>query len=139
MVIFHGRADMTVPFSDAESLCAAVKGAGNRCELFGDDEATHGFFNQQVAGGRWFRETLLEADRYLTKLGYLRAVPEVFPGKALRREGTIGSRHDAGVAELADAQDLKSWDPQGSCGFDSHPRHKALYLVDRPKAATPWT
>ena len=73
MVIFHGRADMTVPFSDAESLCAAVKGAGNRCELFGYDEATHGFFNQQVAGGRWFRETLLEADRYLTKMEYLPA------------------------------------------------------------------
>ena len=29
----------------------------------------------------------------------------------------------AGVAKLADAQDLKSWDPKGSCGFDSHPRH----------------
>jgi hypothetical protein len=27
------------------------------------------------------------------------------------------------VAKLADAQDLKSWDPKGSCGFDSHPRH----------------
>ena len=30
----------------------------------------------------------------------------------------------AGVAKLADAQDLKSWDPQGSCGFDSHLRHQ---------------
>src|SRR4029450_1964879 len=29
---------------------------------------------------------------------------------------------NAGVAELADAQDLKSWVPQGACGFDSHPR-----------------
>src|SRR5438552_1435662 len=28
----------------------------------------------------------------------------------------------AGVAELADAQDLKSWVPQGACGFDSRPR-----------------
>jgi hypothetical protein len=25
---------------------------------------------------------------------------------------------------MADAQDLKSWDPKGSCGFDSHPRHQ---------------
>ena len=32
----------------------------------------------------------------------------------------------AGVAELADAQDLKSWVPQGACGFDSHPRHHIL-------------
>ncbi len=28
----------------------------------------------------------------------------------------------AGVAELADAQDLKSCDPRGSCGFDPRPR-----------------
>lgn len=33
----------------------------------------------------------------------------------------------AGVAELADAQDLKSCDPKGSCGFDPRPRH---HLVD---------
>ena len=31
------------------------------------------------------------------------------------------------MAELADAQDLKSWVPKGACGFDSHPRH---YLRD---------
>jgi hypothetical protein len=30
---------------------------------------------------------------------------------------------NAGVAELADAQDLKSCDPKGSCGFDPRPRH----------------
>ena len=29
----------------------------------------------------------------------------------------------AGVAELADAQDLKSWVPEGTCGFDPRPRH----------------
>ena len=29
----------------------------------------------------------------------------------------------AGVAELADAQDLKSWVPRGACGFDPRPRH----------------
>src|ERR1043165_7202874 len=34
-----------------------------------------------------------------------------------------GSRDRAGVAELADAQDLKSWVPQGACGFDARPRH----------------
>ena len=29
----------------------------------------------------------------------------------------------AGVAELVDARDLKSWVPNGACGFDSRPRH----------------
>ena len=31
----------------------------------------------------------------------------------------------AWVAKLADATDLKSVDPKGSCGFDSRPRHHA--------------
>ena len=35
---------------------------------------------------------------------------------------------DAGVAKLADAQDLKSWDPEGSCGFDSRPRHSRSFV-----------
>ena len=30
----------------------------------------------------------------------------------------------AGVAKLADAQDLKSWDRKRSCGFDPRPRHQ---------------
>jgi catechol 2,3-dioxygenase-like lactoylglutathione lyase family enzyme len=33
-------------------------------------------------------------------------------------------RHHAGVAKLADAQDLKSWAAKAACGFDSHPRHQ---------------
>ena len=32
----------------------------------------------------------------------------------------------AWVAKLADATDLKSVDPKGSCGFDSRPRHHKL-------------
>jgi hypothetical protein len=35
----------------------------------------------------------------------------------------------AGVAELADAQDLKSWVPQGACGFDPRPRHKPIPIM----------
>ena len=29
--------------------------------------------------------------------------------------------------EMADAQDLKSWDPKKSCGFESHHRHHFNY------------
>ena len=35
----------------------------------------------------------------------------------------------AWVAKLADATDLKSVDPKGSCGFDSRPRHHASQSV----------
>ena len=37
----------------------------------------------------------------------------------------------AGVAKLADAQDLKSWVPQGACGFDPRPRHQMLQRFRR--------
>ena len=33
----------------------------------------------------------------------------------------------AWVAKLADATDLKSVDPKGSCGFDSRPRHHTFH------------
>ena len=46
------------------------------------------------------------------------------PSSGQRPEArTILRNPYAGVAKLADAQDLKSWDPKGSCGFDPRPRH----------------
>jgi hypothetical protein len=35
------------------------------------------------------------------------------------------------MAELADAQDLKSWVPKGACGFDSRPRHSYVVAQKR--------
>jgi acetyl esterase/lipase len=70
-VIFHGKADTTVPYSGVERFCVESKAAGNQCELFGYDQAPHGFFNPSRDEGRWYRETLLEMDRFLTRLGYL--------------------------------------------------------------------
>ena len=39
----------------------------------------------------------------------------------------------AGVAKLADAQDLKSWVRKRTCGFDSRPRH---HLVESDTSST---
>jgi len=69
-LILHGKADTTVPYADVERYCAEAGALGNQCRLVGYDGATHGFFNQG-RGEKWFRETLLEADRFLTTLGYL--------------------------------------------------------------------
>lgn len=71
MVIFHGKADTTVPYADAEKFCAEASKLGNRCQLVGYEGATHGFFNPSRDEGKWYRETLLEMDRFLTKMGYL--------------------------------------------------------------------
>jgi uncharacterized protein len=40
----------------------------------------------------------------------------------------------AGVAELADAADLKSAGPQGSCRFDSGPRHQCFTDGEAPRS-----
>lgn len=70
-VIFHGKADTTVPYADVERFCMESKKVGSQCQLLGYEGATHGFFNPSRDEGRWYRETLLEMDRFLTKLGYL--------------------------------------------------------------------
>jgi dipeptidyl aminopeptidase/acylaminoacyl peptidase len=75
-VIFHGTADTSVPYADVDRFCAEARNRGNQCQLVGYEGATHGFFNPQNAAGKWYRETLLEADRFLTKIGYL---PEPVP------------------------------------------------------------
>ena len=80
--VLHGKADATVPFADVERFCAAATERGNQCQLVGYEGAAHGFFNPQVAEGQWHRETLLEADRFLTRLGYLT------PGTAAGRRPT---------------------------------------------------
>ncbi len=70
-IIFHGRADTTVPFATAEAFTAAMKKAGNRCELVGYDDQPHGFFNREP-----FRtKTLIEADKFLASLGWLTGPP----------------------------------------------------------------
>jgi acetyl esterase/lipase len=69
-LVLHGRADTAVPYATVEAFCAAMKQAGSRCELVGYDGMPHGFFN--VAK---YAETLSEADRFLTSLGYLPARP----------------------------------------------------------------
>jgi acetyl esterase/lipase len=69
--ILHGKSDTTVPYSDVERFCVKARAFGNRCELFGYEGAEHGFFNPQNESGKWYRETLSEADRFLTAIGFL--------------------------------------------------------------------
>jgi acetyl esterase len=70
-IIFHGTDDRTVPFWTAEAFTAAMRKAGNRCELVGYEGQGHGFFNVGREGGRYYRETLDATDRFLVSLGYL--------------------------------------------------------------------
>lgn len=43
-IVFHGKADTTVPYKTAKAFTAKMKASGNRCELAAEGQA-HGFFN----------------------------------------------------------------------------------------------
>lgn len=66
-IIFHGKADTTVPYATAEAFAAEMKKSGNRCELVGFEGATHGFFNREPA----HKDTIQRMDEFLKSLGYL--------------------------------------------------------------------
>jgi acetyl esterase/lipase len=68
-IIFHGKADTTVPYATAEAFTAEMKKAGSRCELVGYEGATHGFFNNPTADGK---DTILRMTEFLKSLGYLK-------------------------------------------------------------------
>jgi dipeptidyl aminopeptidase/acylaminoacyl peptidase len=80
-IIFHGTADTTVPFKQAEDFCAAMKKQGNRCELKAYEGRTHGFFNVGRGDGQDFQTTLQAMDEFLVSLGYLKSVTVQQTGK----------------------------------------------------------
>lgn len=71
-IIFHGKADRTVPYKSAEMFAAKMKKSGNRCELKGYAEQGHGFFNYGRAKNEMFKRTVKELDRFLVSLDYLK-------------------------------------------------------------------
>ncbi len=76
-IVFHGKADSTVPFATVEVFAAAMKKAGNRCEVSGFEGQQHGFFNFGRGDNSMFRATLTLADKFLESLGWLGGEPAV--------------------------------------------------------------
>lgn len=74
-IIFHGKADTTVPYATAEVFANAMKKAGNRCELVGYEGQTHGFFNYGRGDNSSYFATLVATDKFLASLGWLKGEP----------------------------------------------------------------
>ena len=78
-IVFHGKADTTVPYAQAEKFAELMQAAGNRCQLVGYAGEAHGFFNFGRGGNKAYTATLSEADEFFTSLGYLPAKPTLQP------------------------------------------------------------
>jgi acetyl esterase/lipase len=70
-IIFHGRADTTVPFRSAQLFSEKAKELGVRCELVAYDDQPHGFFNYGRGGNPMFEATVKAMDHFLESLDYI--------------------------------------------------------------------
>ena len=95
-IIFHGKADTTVPYATAEAFARVMKAAGNRCDLVGYEGQPHGFFNHGRKDSK-YPETLDAMDAVLVSLGWLAAVlpgtagPEGLEANSLLRAAELGA------------------------------------------------
>jgi acetyl esterase/lipase len=76
-IIFHGTADTTVPFENAERFTRLMTAAGNLCVLVPFEGKGHGFFNGKLSrpssDGVDYNLTVLGTIEFLTARGYIAA------------------------------------------------------------------
>ena len=74
-ILFHGTADKTVPFENAERFTKLMKAAGNDCVLVPFAGKGHGFFNgtffRPQSDGADFDLTMKRSSEFLTAHGFL--------------------------------------------------------------------
>ena len=104
-IIFHGKADSTVPYATVAEYQRRAVAAGNRCELHGYADAPHGFFNapkgnnaaRRDRSDQWYRRTVFQLDVFLTSLGWLNGAPTlpIVDADFIRLRGELGNSRAA--------------------------------------------
>ncbi|MBM4149348.1 MAG: alpha/beta hydrolase [Lentisphaerae bacterium] len=85
-IVFHGTADTTVPFEQAERFGALMKKAGNVCELHAYEGAEHGFYNftgfkKTSNTDEYYADVMKKTDDFLVSLGFLAPLAEKESGR----------------------------------------------------------
>lgn len=73
-IVFLGTRDPLIPTATAEEYQSRMNVVGARCELRLYKGQPHGFFNPWKKNNK-YRETLIETDKFLSSLGYLKGEP----------------------------------------------------------------
>lgn len=73
-LVMLGTKDKLIPVATAEAYKQKLEAVGTRCDLVLYPDQPHGFFNQKKDKGqnKYYSQTLLQADAFLTSLGYLK-------------------------------------------------------------------
>ena len=74
-IVFLGDNDKLIPVAVAEKFRDDCKAVGVRSELHLYKGQPHGFFNHKNDDGKWYRKTVVAADRFLASLGWLEGEP----------------------------------------------------------------
>ncbi|TWT38799.1 alpha/beta hydrolase [Blastopirellula retiformator] len=70
-IIFHGKADTTVPYQTVELFEEKMADLGCLCKLVGYKEAGHGFFNQGRGDNSAYQDTTKQMTQFLRDQGFL--------------------------------------------------------------------
>lgn len=76
-LILHGKADTTVPYSNAEAYLKKATAIGLRVELEGYEDMPHGFFNLGRNDNKMFLATVTRMHEFLRSIEYLKGKPRV--------------------------------------------------------------
>lgn len=72
-ILFLGTEDIYIPVETAKYYKIVMEKIGSRCDLFLYEGAKHTFFNSN----KYYKDVLIEADKFLQSLGYLKDSPKV--------------------------------------------------------------
>jgi acetyl esterase len=75
-IVFLGDQDKLIPVSTAEKFKTLMEKAGSRSDLHVYKDQPHGFFNQGKKGN-YYEKTVLEMDKFLISLGWLKGKPTI--------------------------------------------------------------